>query len=76
MNRIVILGGSVAGLLSGMQLARAGHTVTILEREQRSVVAQPADAAAAPRGGAPHAVHGHAVLLRAAVEIRQALPDV
>lgn len=76
MSRIVILGGSGAGLLTGMQLAGRGHAVTVLEREPRAAIAPPAGIPAAPRKGAPHAVQAHAVLARAAVELRQALPDV
>ena len=76
MSRIIVLGGSVAGLLSGMQLARGGHDVTVLEREPHDAIAPPAHAPAAPRAGAPHAVQGHALLARAAVEIRQTLPDL
>ncbi len=29
MSNIIVLGGSVAGLLTGMQLARQGHSVTV-----------------------------------------------
>jgi len=75
MSHIIVLGGSFAGLLSGMQLARAGHDVIVLERESHAAIAPPADAPAAPRAGAPHAVHGHALLARAAAEIRRTLPD-
>ena len=76
MRRIVVLGGSVAGLLSAMQLVRGGHRVTVLEREARESLAPPADAPAASRPGAPHAVQGHVLLARAAGEIRRALPEV
>jgi 2-polyprenyl-6-methoxyphenol hydroxylase-like FAD-dependent oxidoreductase len=76
MSRIIVLGGSVAGLLCGMQLARRGHDVTVLEREPQAAVARPADALPVVRPGAPHAVQGHVVLARAAAEIRRALPDV
>ena len=76
MSRIVVLGGSVAGLLSAMQLARGGHRVTVLEREARAALAPPADAPAVSRTGAPHAVQGHVLLARAAGEIRRALPEV
>ena len=76
MSKIIVLGGSVAGLLSGMQLARAGHEVTVLERESRAAIAPPTDEPAALRAGAPHAVQGHMLLARAAAEIRRALPDV
>jgi len=75
MSNIITMGGSVAGLLTSMQLARAGHHVTVLERESQAVVAAAADTPVAPRPGALHAVHGHALLSRAAVEIRRALPE-
>jgi flavin-dependent dehydrogenase len=76
MTRIVVLGGSVAGLVSAMQLARRGFDVTVLERDARSLVAPPADAPVSRRTGAPHAVHGHSLLARAAVELRRTLPDI
>ena len=76
MSRIVVLGGSLAGVLCGLQLARQGHAVTVLERDVRSAVALAIDAPPAPRHGAPHAVQAHTLLARAAVEIRRALPDV
>src|ERR1051325_4305604 len=73
MSRIVVLGGSVAGLVSAMQLARCGFDVTVLEREARSLVAPPVDGPVSLRTGAPHAVHGHSLLARAAVELRWTL---
>src|SRR5215471_15626984 len=76
MSRIVVLGGSVAGLMTAMQLARRGYGVTVLERESRTAVAPPVDAPVTLRTGAPHAVHGHTLLARAAVELRRTLPDV
>ena len=33
MARIVVIGGGVGGLTSGMLLARDGHDVTVLERD-------------------------------------------
>src|SRR6185295_16914700 len=69
-------GGSVAGLLTSMQLAGAGHRVTVLEREPRDVVAPPVDAPASSRPGAPQAVQGHGLLSRAWLEIQTSLPQV
>ncbi len=67
MSRIVVLGGSVAGLLSAMQLARGGHHVTVLEREAPAALAQPA--AARPSGAgtrnAGHGATGERVMTRA-----------
>jgi flavin-dependent dehydrogenase len=76
MRRIIVLGGSVAGLVCAMQLARRGFEVTVVEREVRLAVAPPVDAPVALRAGAPHAVHGHSLLARGAVELRRALPPV
>jgi 2-polyprenyl-6-methoxyphenol hydroxylase-like FAD-dependent oxidoreductase len=75
-SRIVVLGGSVAGLVSAMQLARRGFSVTVLEREPRPAVAPPLDAPVTVRTGAPHAVHGHSLLARGAVELKRTLPDI
>ncbi len=37
MARIVVLGGGVCGLASGLMLARDGHEVTVLERDTAPV---------------------------------------
>jgi 2-polyprenyl-6-methoxyphenol hydroxylase-like FAD-dependent oxidoreductase len=76
MSQIIILGGSVAGLLSATLLARRGHQVTVLEKESRESVAPPADHTPAMRPGAPHAVQGHGFLARATIGVQRALPDV
>src|SRR5437879_4175093 len=76
MSHIVVLGGSVAGLLSGMLLARRGYQVTVLEKEPRHLVAPPTECVPALRPGAPHAVQGHGFLARATAGIRRSLPDV
>src|SRR5438094_9733470 len=65
MSRVIVLGGRIAGRLSGMQFARQGHDVTVREWESRVAVAPPAEAPTTPRAGAPHAVQGHALLARA-----------
>jgi flavin-dependent dehydrogenase len=76
MSGIVVLGGSVAGLASAMRLARRGFNVTVVEAQTRERVAPQADGPVSLRTGAPHAVHGHSLLARAAVELRRSLPDV
>jgi phytoene dehydrogenase-like protein len=37
-QRVVVVGGGVGGLGSALALARAGHRVTLLERDQRARV--------------------------------------
>ncbi|MDQ1457781.1 MAG: hypothetical protein QOH28_3401 [Actinomycetota bacterium] len=44
MARIVVIGGGVGGLTSGMLLARDGHDVTVLERDAASPPDTPDDA--------------------------------
>ncbi|MGN6606609.1 MAG: FAD-dependent oxidoreductase [Jatrophihabitans sp.] len=61
--RIVVVGGSAAGLFAGLLLARDGHEVTVVDRDD---LTPPDDletaAAAAFRPAAPHLVQPHAAL--------------
>ena len=41
MSRIVVLGAGMCGLATGMMLARGGHAVTVLERDQGPVPDSP-----------------------------------
>jgi 2-polyprenyl-6-methoxyphenol hydroxylase-like FAD-dependent oxidoreductase len=74
--RVVVVGGSAAGLSVGLLLARAGHQVTIVD--QAALVPAPdveSAASAAVRVSAPQLVQPHAVLARGRQLLAERLPD-
>ncbi len=74
--QLVVVGGGIAGLGTALACARAGHHVTILERDDTPM---PSDAEAAfawKRGGAPQVRHSHAFLARLRNLLRDRAPDV
>ena len=74
--RITVVGGGVAGLSSALTLARQGHHITVLERDDTPM---PASADAAfdwDRRGAPQVRHSHAFLARLRNMLRDHHPDV
>ena len=75
--RILVVGGSAAGLFAGLVLARSGHEVLLLDRDPL-VPAADVDAAAeaAFRPAAPQLAHPHVVLPRCRELLRERLPDV
>ena len=75
--RIVIVGGSAAGLSAGLMLARAGHQVVVLERDGvQPALDVEAAAASAFRPAAPQLVQPHVVLALCRELLRERLPDV
>ena len=75
--QVVVIGGSAAGQFAALLLARAGHTVVLLDREDVSpAIDVEAAAKAAFRPTAPHVVQPHALLPRCRLLLRQHLPDV
>lgn len=73
---VVVVGGGVSGLGSALVLARHGHTVTVVERDD-TPMPDSADAAFAwDRRGAPQVRHSHAFLARLVGLLRSDYPDV
>ncbi len=75
--KIVIAGGSAAGMFASLILARAGHRVLLLERDSLEP-APDAEAAAAKalRPGAPQIVQPHIVMAKCRDLLIEHLPDV
>ena len=75
--KFAIAGGSAAGLLASLMLARAGHEVVVLEQD-RSEPAPDVESAAASafRSAAPQIVQPHIVMARCRQLIMEYLPDV
>ncbi len=75
--RIAVVGGSAAGLFAALLLARAGHDVTVVERDSLTPAADVEAAAAAGfRANAPQLVHPHVLLALCRELLREHLADV
>jgi 2-polyprenyl-6-methoxyphenol hydroxylase-like FAD-dependent oxidoreductase len=75
--KIVILGGSFAGLSASLLLARAGHEVLVLERDRLEPAPDAESAAASAfRQMAPQIVQPHIVLARCRELLLERLPDI
>ncbi|HWG56290.1 MAG TPA: FAD-dependent oxidoreductase [Gaiellaceae bacterium] len=74
--KAVVAGGGFAGLAAALALARAGHEVTLLERDVVSADVAPQDAFAVDRRGIPHFFQPHAFLPRGRRELLLLAPDV
>jgi 2-polyprenyl-6-methoxyphenol hydroxylase-like FAD-dependent oxidoreductase len=66
----------VSGLASALALARAGRTVTLLERDDTPLPATAHEAFDWDRSGAPQVRHSHAFLARLRNLLRDRYPDV
>jgi 2-polyprenyl-6-methoxyphenol hydroxylase-like FAD-dependent oxidoreductase len=74
---IVVIGGGVAGLGAALGLSRAGHRVTLLERDATPFPDDPVEAFEKwERRGAPQVRHSHAFLARLRNLLRDRMPDV
>jgi 2-polyprenyl-6-methoxyphenol hydroxylase-like FAD-dependent oxidoreductase len=74
--RVVIVGGGVGGLSAALALGRAGHEVTVVERDPLPATSDAEEAFAAERRGAPQVHQTHGFLARIFVELREHYPDV
>lgn len=74
--RVVVVGGGVAGLATALLLGRAGHDVTVVERDDTPMPATADEAFDWDRRGAPQVRHSHALLARLRNLLRDEHPDV
>jgi len=74
--RVVVVGGGVAGLGSALVLARHGHEVTVVERDDTPMPSSADEAFDWDRRGAPQVRHSHAFLAKLVGLLRRDYPDV
>ncbi len=75
-ERVVVVGAGVGGLATALALGRAGHPVTVIERDPLPEIDGPEEAFATERRGAPQAHQTHGFLARLVVVLRERFPDV
>ncbi len=73
---VVVVGGGIAGLGSALSVARNGHRVTVLERDNTPMPDSADEAFEWDRRGAPQVRHSHAFLARLRNLLREHHPDV
>ena len=73
---VIVTGGGAAGLATALVLARAGHSVTLLERDPLDSADSWKEAFGWPRPGISHFHQPHSFLPRGRKVLREALPDV
>lgn len=74
--KIAIVGGGIAGSSAALYLAKAGHDITLFERDQAQQPAQAADAFEWERKGIPQIRHSHAMLALMRNLLRDDHPEV
>jgi 2-polyprenyl-6-methoxyphenol hydroxylase-like FAD-dependent oxidoreductase len=76
-KHIVVIGGSIAGLITSLALARSGHQVTVLEKDPTPLPDNPEEAFRTwHRRGSPQVMHSHAFLGRMHNLIRDREPEL
>lgn len=73
---IVVVGAGIGGLGAALSLARTGHSVTLVERDDTPMPADVEGAFEWDRRGAPQVRHPHAFLGLARTILRDSHPDV
>ncbi len=73
---IGIVGGGISGMATALALSRAGHQITLFERDDVPLATDPHDAFEADRRGAPQVRHSHAFLARLRNLLRDEYPDI
>src|SRR5690349_23824171 len=73
---VVVVGAGIGGLSSALALARAGHHVTLVERDDGPMPVIVEDAFEWDRRGAPQVRHPHVFLGLARTILRDRFPDV
>jgi len=75
--KVVVIGASAAGCFATLLLARAGHDVVVLDKDQLRLAPDVDSAAASAfRSSAPHIVQPHIVMARCRQLLIEHLPDV
>ena len=73
---VAVVGGGVSGLGAALVLARRGHKITVIERDDTPMPASADEAFEWDRRGAPQVRHSHAFLARLVGMLRRDYPDV
>ncbi|SRR5581483_9555494 len=75
-KQVIVVGAGIGGLGAALALGRAGHRVTVLERDPLPATPDAEAAFAAERRGAPQVHQTHGFLARIKVLLRDRFPDV
>ena len=73
--KIAVIGAGVGGLATTLALARDGHEVVLVERDE-IIVGEPLESPNWPRRGIPHFLQAHAFTSRGRLELKTHFPDV